>query len=33
MADNSNTVLWWVLGIIGTLITAGITACQYGGLF
>ena len=29
----SNTILWWVLGIIGTLITLGITSCQMNSLF
>lgn len=29
----SNTVLWWVLGIIGTLITFGVTSCQMSALF
>ena len=28
-----NTILWWVLGIIGTLITFGITSCQMNSLF
>lgn len=28
-----NTILWWVLGIIGTLITLGITSCQMNSLF
>ena len=28
-----NTVLWWILGIIGTLITIGFTSCQMGSLF
>ncbi len=29
----SNTILWWVLGIIGTLITLGVTSCQMNSLF
>ncbi len=29
----SNTILWWVLGIIGTLITIGVTSCQMSSLF
>lgn len=29
----SNTILWWVLGIIGTLITFGLTSCQMSSLF
>lgn len=29
----SNTVLWWVLGIIGTLITFAVTSCQMENLF
>lgn len=28
-----NTILWWVLGILGTLITIGITSCQMNSLF
>ena len=28
-----NTVLWWILGIIGTLITSGVTSCQMESLF
>lgn len=28
-----NTVLWWVLGIIGTLITLAFTSCQMDMLF
>ena len=28
-----NTILWWILGIIGTLITVGVTSCQMSGLF
>lgn len=28
-----NTVLWWVLGIIGSLITIGVTSCQMSGMF
>lgn len=28
-----NTVLWWVLGIIGTLITIAFTSCQINGMF
>ena len=28
-----NTILWWVLGIIGTLITFGITSCQMSSMF
>ena len=28
-----NTILWWVLGIIGTLITIGLTSCQMESLF
>ena len=28
-----NTVLWWVLGIIGTLITIAFTSCQMNSLF
>ena len=29
----SNTVFWWVLGILGTLITIGFTSCQMSGLY
>lgn len=29
----SNTILYWVLGIIGTLITLGVTSCQMSSLF
>lgn len=29
----SNTVIWWVLGILGTLITIGFTSCQMSGLY
>lgn len=29
----SNTILYWVLGIIGTLITLGVTSCQMNSLF
>ena len=25
-----NTILWWILGILGTLITIGFTSCQMG---
>ena len=28
-----NTVIWWILGIIGTLITIGVTSCQMSSLF
>lgn len=28
-----NTVLWWVLGILGTLITIAFTSCQMSSLF
>ena len=28
-----NTVLWWILGIIGTLITLGVTSCQMSNMF
>ena len=28
-----NTIVWWILGIIGTLITIGFTSCQLNGLF
>ena len=28
-----NTILWWVLGILGTLITIGVTSCQMNSLF
>ena len=28
-----NTVLWWILGILGTLITFGVTSCQMSSLF
>ncbi len=28
-----NTILWWILGIIGTAITFGITSCQMESLF
>ena len=28
-----NTILWWALGILGTLITIGITSCQMNSLF
>ena len=30
---TSNTILWWILGIIGTAITFGITSCQMSSLF
>ena len=29
----SNTVLWWVLGILGTLITFAVTSCQMSEFF
>ena len=29
----SNTVLWWVLGILGTLITFAVTSCQIENMF
>ena len=28
-----NTVIWWVLGILGTLITIAFTSCQMDSLF
>lgn len=28
-----NTILWWILGILGTLITIGVTSCQMSNLF
>lgn len=28
-----NTVIWWVLGILGTLITIAFTSCQMNSLF
>lgn len=28
-----NTVIWWVLGILGTLITIAFTSCQMSSLF
>ena len=28
-----NTILYWILGIIGTLITLGITTCQVNSMF
>ncbi|MBO5429765.1 MAG: hypothetical protein J6A10_07360 [Peptococcaceae bacterium] len=28
-----NTILWWILGIIGALITIGVTSCQMESLF
>lgn len=28
-----NTVLWWVLGILGTLITIAFTSCQMSSIF
>ena len=28
-----NTVIWWILGILGTLITIGFTSCQMSSLF
>lgn len=28
-----NTVIWWILGILGTLITIGVTSCQMSSLF
>ena len=28
-----NTIIWWILGIIGTLITIGVTSCQMSSLF
>lgn len=28
-----NTIIWWILGILGTLITIGVTSCQMNGLF
>ena len=28
-----NTVLWWVLGIIGTLITFGVASCSVNSMF
>ena len=28
-----NTVIWWILGILGTLITIGVTSCQMSNLF
>lgn len=28
-----NTILWWVLGIIGTIITISITSCQMSSIF
>ena len=28
-----NTILWWILGIIGTLITFGVTSCQMSNMF
>ena len=28
-----NTVIWWILGILGTLITFGVTSCQMSNLF
>ena len=28
-----NTVIWWILGILGTLITIGFTSCQMNSLF
>ena len=30
---NSNTILWWVLGIIGTIITITVSTCQTAALF
>lgn len=30
---TANTILWWILGIIGTAITFGITSCQMSSLF
>ena len=29
---TSNTILWWVLGILGTLITFGVTFCQMNSI-
>lgn len=29
----SNTILWWILGILGTLITISCTSCQMENLF
>lgn len=28
-----NTVLWWILGILGTLITFAVTSCQINSMF
>lgn len=28
-----NTVLWWILGIIGTIITFSVTSCQINSMF
>lgn len=28
-----NTVIWWILGILGTLITMGVTSCQMNSMF
>ena len=30
---NSHTILWWVLGIIGTIITLTVSMCQTAALF
>lgn len=30
---NSNTILWWILGIIGTILTITISTCQTAALF
>ena len=30
---TSHTVIWWLLGIIGTIITISISACQMSSLF
>lgn len=29
----SSTIVWWILGIIGTLITIGFTSCQMESMF
>lgn len=28
-----NTIIWWVLGILATLITVGVTSCQINSMF
>lgn len=28
-----NTILWWILGILGTIITFAITSCQINSMF